>query len=136
MGGQSQSGLYGPTLSLLRIAVGFAFFLHGLGKIFGFFGGDPVELLTRSGLAGSLELVGGALIILGLFTRPVAFILSGEMAFAYFIAHFPRAALPIENGGEPAFLFCFIFLFFAVAGGGPISLDGLIRQRKQEAPLR
>ena len=81
-----------------------------------------------SWIAGALELVGGVLLIVGLFTRPVAFILSGEMAFAYWIAHAPKSALPLLNGGDSAILFCFVFLYLAFAGGGPWSLDALRRR--------
>jgi putative oxidoreductase len=85
----------------------------------------PVELFSLIGLAGVLELFGGALLLVGLFTRPVAFILSGEMAFAYFMAHAPRGFWPILNGGELAALYSFVFLYLAAAGGGPWSLDRL-----------
>lgn len=115
------------TLSLLRIVGGFLFWQHGAQKLFGWFGGDTVELMSLMGLAGVLEFFGGVLIVLGLFTRPVAFVLSGEMATAYFMAHFPRAFMPIENGGEAAAFFCFLFLFLAAAGGGPYALDALMR---------
>jgi putative oxidoreductase len=87
------------------------------------------------GLAGILELVGGALIIIGLFTRPVAFILAGEMAFAYFMAHFPNGFWPIENRGEPAALFCFIFLFLAFNGAGPFSVDAIRGDRVPDADM-
>ena len=115
------------TLSALRIVGGFLFWQHGAQKLFGWFGGDPVTLASRMGLAGVLEFFGGALIVLGLFTRPVAFVLSGEMAVAYFTAHFPRAFMPIESGGELPALYCFLFLFLAAAGGGPYGLDAILR---------
>ena len=116
--------------SLLRIVVGFMFSLHGFQKLFGLFGGHRhVDLLSLSGLAGTLECFGGVLLVLGLFTVPVAFILSGEMAVAYFKAHFPRGFLPIQNGGELAAVYCFVFLYLFVAGGGPASLDRLIRKK-------
>ncbi len=86
--------------------------------------------MSLMGVAGVLEVVGGALMALGLFTRPVAFVLSGEMAVAYFRQHAPRATWPILNGGELAVLFCFLWLFFSVAGPGPISLDALARRKK------
>ena len=112
----------GITHSLLRTIAGILFLMHGGQKFFGWFGGvdgqgGTVELMSLFGLAGILELVGGTLIILGLFTRPAAFILSGQMAVAYFMAHFPKAFWPIENQGEPAALFSFIFLFLACNGG-------------------
>lgn len=92
--------------------------------------GLPFPLFTWPGFAGALELVGGLLIMLGLFTRPVAFIVSGEMAVAYFAGHFkPSAFWPLENGGELAVLFCFAFLYLAVAGGGRWSLDYILRRR-------
>ena len=120
----------GITHSLLRTIAGILFLMHGGQKFFGWFGGvdgqgGTVELMSLFGLAGILELVGGTLIILGLFTRPAAFILSGQMAVAYFMAHFPKAFWPIENQGEPAALFSFIFLFLAFNGAGPLSLDAM-----------
>ncbi len=120
-------------LSVLRIVAGLLFMQHGLQKLAGWFGGaggpgQTVELMSRMGLAGMLELVGGLLIALGLFTRVVAFITSGEMAVAYFTAHHPNGFFPIENRGEAAVLFCFIFLFLVAAGPGPWSLDALLRR--------
>jgi putative oxidoreductase len=111
-------------LSILRIVVGLLFLEHGLSKVFNFPTPSPVASL--SGLlilAAILETIGAALFLVGAFTRIVAFILSGEMAFAYFMAHAPRAFYPLVNGGELAVLFCFIFLYFAFAGGGPLSVD-------------
>jgi putative oxidoreductase len=120
--------------SILRIVAAYLFLLHGSAKLLHIphiprF--DEVQILSLSGVAGVLELVGGTLLILGLFTRPVAFILSGEMAFAYFIAHATKDTvfLPLMNGGEPAVLFCFIFLFLAVAGGGTWSVDAMKAQK-------
>jgi len=120
--------------SLLRIVAGFAFSLHGMQKILGLFGGMGGKGATASfgslpWIAGCLELAGGVLLILGLFTSPVAFILSGEMAVAYFRAHFPHGFFPIVNHGELAALYCFIFLYLSVAGAGPISLDALARNK-------
>ena len=115
-------------LSVLRIVVAFTFISHGTQKLFAFpvlEPRNPVALSSLSGLAGVLELVGGLLLFLGLFTRPVAFLLSGEMAVAYFMAHAPRNFWPILNGGEVAVLFCFVWLFLAAAGPGPWSLDAL-----------
>jgi putative oxidoreductase len=112
--------------ALLRIAAGFLFFQHGLPKLFGGFGRPaPAELMSQMGLAGIIEVVGGALIAIGLFTSPVAFIASGEMAVAYFQAHAPRGFWPIVNGGELAALYCFLFLYFAAVGSGKWSVDSL-----------
>ncbi|MGK5040294.1 DoxX family protein [Janthinobacterium sp. GB1R12] len=115
-------------LGLLRIILGFLFLQHGTAKLFGvphvaMF--DGLQLFSLMGAAGVIELVGGTLLLLGLFTRPVAFILSGQMAAAYFIAHAPAGFLPILNGGEMAVMYCFTFLYFAAAGAGAYSLDGL-----------
>lgn len=118
--------------SLLRIMAGFMFMLHGTTKLFGFPApspGGPVALMSQVGLAGALEVLGGALLMLGLFTRPVAFIVSGEMAVAYFQVHFPKSFWPSINGGETAALYCFIWLYFSAAGGGPWNIDGLFRKR-------
>jgi putative oxidoreductase len=111
-------------LSILRIVVGLLLLQHGLSKVFNFPAPSPVGAL--SGLlilAAILETIGAALFLVGAFTRIVAFVLSGEMAFAYFMAHAPRSFYPIVNAGEVAVLFCFIFLYFAFAGGGPLSVD-------------
>jgi putative oxidoreductase len=114
-------------LSILRIVAGFLFIVHGTQKILGLPTPPPYEvaLMSRSGIAGLLELVGGALLMLGLWTRPVAFLLSGEMAFAYFLAHAGQNFWPLLNRGELAVLYCFLFLYFAAAGGGPWSVDAL-----------
>jgi putative oxidoreductase len=124
---------WAPVLrSLLRIVAASLFIAHGTQKLFAFPLAEPrpvVELMSQMGLAGVLEVVGGSLLLLGLVTRPVAFILAGEMAVAYFLAHAPRSFWPILNGGEPAVLFCFIFLYFAAAGPGPWSLDALWPKR-------
>ena len=108
--------------ALVRIVTGLLFIFHGLQK-FGSFGGQGVELMTRSGAAAVIEVVGGGLVMLGLFAGPAAFICSGEMAFAYFIAHAPQAFWPIQNRGELAVLFCFVFLFIAARGSGIWSID-------------
>jgi putative oxidoreductase len=117
-------------LSVLRITSALTFFSHGTQKLFSF--PDPAranpELLSLSGIAGILEVVGGFLLIIGLFTRPVAFVLSGLMACAYWIAHAPRSFYPLLNGGEPAVLFCFIFLYIAAAGPGIWSVDAARRR--------
>jgi putative oxidoreductase len=118
-------------LSVMRIVVAFLFMAYGGQKLFGFpapMKGGTVPLMSLQGVAGILELFGGLLVFLGLFTRPVAFILAGEMAVAYFIQHAPGGFWPRLNGGEPAVLFCFVFLFLSVAGGGAWSLDRLIRR--------
>jgi putative oxidoreductase len=102
---------------ILRVGAGFLFLCHGLQKLFGLFGGingGPVPLASRFGVAGVIELVGGLLLIFGFFTRPVAVILLGEMVVAYIIAHLPRGAAPLQNGGEVALLYALIFLFFAL----------------------
>jgi putative oxidoreductase len=114
---------------ILRIVTGFLFLQHGTAKLFGaphnaMF--DGLQLMSLMGLAGVLELGGGVLILLGLLTRPVAFILSGMMAVAYFMAHATKGPLPILNQGELAVMFCFVFLYFAVAGAGAYSVDGAI----------
>ena len=114
-------------LSVLRVTSAMLFMEHGTLKILGFPASDrPVpELLSLSGSAGVFELFGGALLAVGLFTRPVAFLLCGVMAFAYFIAHAPRSFFPVLNGGDAAILYCFVFLYFAFAGGGAWSIDAL-----------
>lgn len=118
--------------SVLRIVAGFLFMEHGMQKLLGFPAPatHPFQLFTLSGFAGALELFGGILLLIGLFTRPVAFILSGEMAFAYFIAHAPQNFWPLINRGELTVLYCFVFLYFAVAGGGVWSLDNALRNRR------
>jgi putative oxidoreductase len=118
------------ALSVLRIVTAFLFVQHGTQKWLAFPvpRSSPTELWSLSGAAGLLELVGGFLLLLGVFTRPVAFVLSGLMAFAYFIAHAPQSFWPIVNRGELAVLYCFVFLYFALAGGGPWSLDRWLRR--------
>lgn len=120
-----------PLLSVLRIIAGFLFVEHGAQKWLGFPvpRGSPTVLASLSGTAGVFELVGGFLLLVGLFTRPVAFVLSGLMAFAYFIAHAPNGFWPIVNRGELAALYSFVFLYLAAAGGGPWSLDRWWRGR-------
>ena len=120
-------GRFAPTLyALLRFTAGLLFFLHGLPKLFGGFGRTaPVALMSQMGLAGIIEVIGGAMISLGLFTSPVAFLASGQMAVAYFQAHAPRSLWPIVNGGELAALFCFVFLYIAAVGPGKWSLDSI-----------
>ena len=111
---------------MLRIVTGLLFLEHGAGKLLGFPHGQPFIDKMPTGLlyfTGTIEFVGGALIVLGLFTRPVAFVLSGFMAVAYFMAHFPMSFFPAINFGEPAVLFCFVFLYLAAAGPGPWAID-------------
>ena len=112
--------------SVLRIVVAFLFIAHGTQKLVGFPGSrPPVALTSLLGVASVLETFGGALIFLGLFTSAVAFLLAGEMAVAYFMGHAPNGFWPLLNRGEPAVLFCFVFLYLAAAGPGPWSLDAL-----------
>lgn len=112
-------------LAVLRIVTGLLFMEHGTQKLLGFPGADHAgpQLLSLFGAAGILELVGGLLIVIGLFTRPVAFILAGEMAVAFWMAHAPKTFFPVNNGGDAAVLFCFVFLYLAVAGAGLWSID-------------
>jgi len=121
------------ALSVLRIIAGFTFSLHGFQKLFGAFGGlrgGTAAFGSQIWIAGVLECFGGLLILLGLFTRPVAFLLCGQMAVAYFQAHAPRGFWPVLNGGELAVLYCFIFLYLSIAGPGSVSLDSLIRKKR------
>jgi len=124
-------GPYAPYLyALLRIVAGLLFAMHGSQKLLGFPGGkDPVALFSLMGLGGVIEMVGGLMIAFGLLASPAAFIASGMMAVAYFMAHAPQGALPILNGGEPAVLYCFLFLYIAARGSGVWSLDALRRRR-------
>ena len=114
------------ALSLLRIIAALLILQFGMAKILGFpevrmFSG--VQMFSLIGMAGTIELIGGAFLLLGLFTRPVAFILSGEMAAAYFIGHFPKGFIPLLSGGNEAVIYCFVFLYFVFAGPGPWSVD-------------
>ncbi len=125
------STIWAPrVLSILRIVVGLVLLQYGLAKLFGWpavkmF--QDLQLFSLFGIAGMFELVGGTLLILGLFTRPAAFILSGEMAAAYFIEHFPHSFFPIQSEGDLAVTLCFTFLYLSFAGGGPWSLDAFLR---------
>jgi len=115
----------------MRIIVGFLLIAHGAQKLFGFLappGMPGPALLSQIGIGGLLEFFGGGLLLIGLFTRPVAFILSGMMAVAYFQMHAPGGFWPLQNKGELAVLYCFVFLFFSVAGGGEWSVDRLWRR--------
>jgi putative oxidoreductase len=119
------------VLSILRIAVALLFFSHGLSKMFGFPGTQVEPALTLHWFSGALEFAGGALLALGLFTRSTAFVVSGEMAFAYFLSHAARGFFPQLNGGDAAILYCFIFFYFVFAGPGPWSLDAVLKGRAQ-----
>jgi putative oxidoreductase len=114
--------------AIMRFVVGLLFLCHGGQKLFGWFGGQQVPIGSLLGVAGMIELVLGLLITIGLFTSYAAFIASGEMAVAYFMAHFPKSFWPLENAGEPAVLFCFIFLYMATQGSGIWSVDAARRQ--------
>jgi putative oxidoreductase len=121
-------------LSLLRIVAAFVFVQYGTTKVLGWPapimpGGGTAALMTQAGIAGLLEMVGGGLLLVGLFTRPVAFLLAGEMAFAYFIGHAGQGFWPVLNGGAPAVVFCFLWLYISAAGGGPWSLDAALQRR-------
>ena len=116
------------VLSIMRIAVGLLFMQHGAQKLFGWLGGvdgqgGTVQLMSQIGLAGVLEFFGGALIVLGLLTRLIAFVLSGQMLVAYLLAHMPQGGLPVQNGGELALLFSVVFLYLVAAGPGRGSVD-------------
>jgi putative oxidoreductase len=120
----------GTFYALLRIVSGFLFACHGAQKMFGWLGEDNVPaVLTLRWFAGVIEFFGGLLIAVGLFTAPVAFIASGEMAVAYFLRHAPGGFWPILNGGERAALYCFVFLYFSARGSGPLSVDAMIRRK-------
>ena len=126
-------GRYAPqALSLLRIVAALIFLLHGSSKILGFpaseMGAPPVGSLFWIG--GLLELVGGILLLIGLFSRPAAFVLSGEMAVAYWMVHAPQSTFPMINGGDAAILYCFVFLLIAAAGPGPWSVDAALGRKR------
>jgi putative oxidoreductase len=125
-------------LSVLRIVAGLVFITEGTTKIFGFPPSPvplpPIALTSQLGLAGLLEIVGGTCIVLGLFTRAVAFVLAGEMASAYFQAHLPKSFFPTTSGGVPAVLFCFIYLYLVFAGAGPWSIDAMIARTTRREP--
>lgn len=121
-------------LSVLRIVAGLLFFEHGTQKLFGYPPGQPYTgfpNFSMLGIAGMLETTGGPLLILGLFTRPAAFILSGEMAVGYFRAHWPRSFSPINNFGEITVMLCFFFLYLSAAGAGPWSIDHVLKRKKK-----
>lgn len=128
---KDHAGFKALTHNALRIVAGFLFTLHGAQKLFGVLGREAVEtLMSRGGIAGALEFFGGLLIMVGLFTRPVAFLVSGQMAVAYFIAHAPNGFWPIMNRGELAAFYCFTWLFFCAHGAGKYSIDGWLACRK------
>ncbi|HEX3157944.1 MAG TPA: DoxX family protein [Longimicrobium sp.] len=112
-------------LSMLRIVIALNFMQHGVQKLFGLLGGTRATLMTLPWFAGVLEFFGGLLVLIGLFTRPVAFVLAGLMAVAYYMAHRPQGFFPILNQGEPAVLFAFVFLYLSAAGPGPWSIDAM-----------
>ncbi len=117
-------------LSLVRIVAALGFMTHGTQKLFGVPTLEPrntVELMSMMGAAGVIETVGGALLLIGLFTRPVAFLCAGQMAAAYFMAHAPQSFWPVLNGGELAAVYCFLFLYLGAVGGGPLSVDAMMR---------
>jgi putative oxidoreductase len=122
-------------LSVLRIMAAFLFVQYGTTKLLAWPGpvmpgGGTAPLMTQAGIAGLLEMVGGGLLLVGLFTRPVAFLLAGEMAFAYFIGHAGGGFWPVLNGGAAAVFFCFLWLYLSAAGGGPWSLDAMLQRRR------
>jgi putative oxidoreductase len=127
----------GRMLSILRIVTGAIFFTAGSMKLFGWphspMPMPPIELMSQVWIGGLLEVVGGTLIVLGLLTRPVAFILAGEMAVAYFQFHFPQSFYPTVNQGQPAILYCFIYLYLMLAGAGPWSIDAVLDRRSATA---
>lgn len=124
------------VLGILRIVAAYIFLLHGAQKLFSFPAPSPMgepALLSLMGFAGVLEFFGGLLLLVGLFTRPVAFILSGQMAFAYFMAHAPQSFWPLLNGGDAAILYCFVFLFLVTAGPGRFAIDNLMGNERVRA---
>ena len=131
---------FGPyAYALMRIVAGLLFICHGGQKVFGWFGGmggQPAPLTSMFGIAGVIELILGFLITLGFLTSYAAFIGSGEMAVAYFIGHYPQSFWPLENAGEPAVLFCFIFLYIATQGAGIWSVDGESTSRRRRQTFR
>ena len=128
----------GRMLSVLRIVSALVFITFGTMKLFNHpplpQGMPPIHLMSQMGVAGMLEFIGGSLMLIGLFTRPVAFLLSGEMAVAYFQGHFPQSFWPTINMGTPAILYCFIFLYFVFAGAGTWSVDAMIARSKGGNP--
>jgi putative oxidoreductase len=131
MYGEQLAKFQSTVQGLARIVVGLLFFSHGAQKLFGWFGAEgSADLFSRMGIAGVLEFFGGAMIMLGLFTRPVAFILSGQMAVAYFWIHQPRGLMPWDNGGELAAIYSWVFLLYATLGAGSFALDSLLKRKQ------
>jgi Predicted membrane protein len=134
----SRAQLRSAAVAVLRAGTGLLFMEHGLQKLFGLLGGfmgtpgATAPLVSQMGLAGVLELVGGTLLVLGLLTRPAALVLLGEMLFAFFTVHAPQGGAPVQNGGELALLYAIVFAFFAVNGGGAVSLDAAASARRAE----
>lgn len=131
-----ESSPWAPRMpSVFRIVAGLVFMSFGTMKVFGFppppMPVPPIPLLSQLGIGGMLEIVGGAAIVLGLFTRPVAFVLAGEMAVAYFQFHFPLSPFPTTSNGVPAVLYCFFYLYLMLAGAGPWSLDARIARTRR-----
>ncbi len=124
------NSLRGYALSVMRMVIGLMFMSHGLQKVLGLLGGRPIPISSLPGFGGYFELIGGILIFAGLFTRPVAFVLCGEMAVAYFTSHAPHGLWPIVNRGELAVVYCFVFFYLIFSGAGPLSLDRIIRGGK------
>lgn len=131
---QAAAGIarYEPyILSIVRIVVALLFFEHGLSKMFGFPSASSTPaLFTMSWFAGAIEFVGGLFLFIGFYARVAAFIMSGEMAFAYFLSHAPHGLFPIVNRGDAAILYCFVFLYFVFAGAGPWSLDAFLSRKR------
>lgn len=123
-----------PTYAILRVVVGFLFAFHGAQKLFGVFDGTARPIASLMGLAGVIEFTAGVLVMCGLLAGVAAFIASGQMAFAYFLAHAPRGSLPIQNDGELAVLFCFVFLFISARGAGIWSLDATLFRNRRLIP--
>ena len=131
MFGNQLAKYQGVIQGLTRIVVGFLFFTHGGQKLFGWFGAEgTVDLFSRFGIAGVLEVVGGLMLMIGLFTRPVAFLLSGQMAVAYFWIHAANGIWPWANRGELAAIYAWVFLLFAAAGGGSFAIDSVLPGKK------
>lgn len=131
MNSSTLDSIWSPRLlSVLRIVTALIFMAHGTQKLLGFPAGASPEMFSLGWFAGVLELFGGALLVLGLFVRPVAFVLSGMMAVAYWIAHAPRSFFPVVNDGDAAILYCFVFLYLVAAGGGIWSLDNLLSKSR------
>ncbi|HVG55176.1 MAG TPA: DoxX family protein [Vicinamibacterales bacterium] len=120
-----------PAYATMRVVVGFLFAFHGAQKLFGAFDGTARPIASQMGLAGIIEFGGGMLVMIGLLAGLAAFVCSGQMAFAYFLSHVPRGGWPIQNDGELAVLFCFLFLFISARGSGIWSLDGALFRRRR-----